>query len=73
MKIFVSTSIITLLAISAAAGVMPEEIPSTANTISQTVEMASGAEVNAPEMETTFKTKLDEFFHFAFTALIIFL
>ena len=73
MKIFVSTSIITLLAISAAAGVMPEEIPSTANTISQTVEMASRAEVNAPEMETTFKTKLDEFFHFAFTALIIFL
>ena len=73
MKIFVSTSIITLLAISAAAGVMPEEIPSTANTISQTVEMASGAEVNAPKMETTFKTKLDEFFHFAFTALIIFL
>ena len=73
MKIFVSTSIITLLAISAAAGVMPEEIPSTANTISQTVEMASGAEVNASETETTFKTKLDEFFHFAFTALIIFL
>ena len=73
MKIIVSTSIVTLLAISAAAGVMPEEIPSTANTISQTVEMASGAEVNAPEMETTFKTKLDEFFHFAFTALIIFL
>ena len=73
MKIFVSTSIVTLLAISAAAGVMPEEIPSTANTISQTVEMASGAEVNAPEMETKFKTKLDEFFHFAFTALIIFL
>ena len=73
MKIFVSTSIVILLAMSAAAGVMPEEIPSTANTISQTVEMASGAEVNAPKMETTFKTKLDEFFHFAFTALIIFL
>ena len=73
MKIFVSTSIITLLAISAAAGVMPEEIPSTANAISQTVEMASVAEVNDPELETTFKTKLDEFFHFAFTALIIFL
>ena len=73
MKIFVSTSIITLLAISAAAGVMPEEIPSTANVISQTVEMASVAEVNDPELETTFKTKLDEFFHFAFTALIIFL
>lgn len=73
MKVFVTTSIITLLAISAAAGVMPEEIPSTANTISQTVEMASVAEVNDPEMETNFKTKLDEFFHFAFTALIIFL
>lgn len=73
MKIFVSTSIITLLAISAAAGVMPEEIPSTANVISQTVEMASVAEVSDPELETTFKTKLDEFFHFAFTALIIFL
>jgi hypothetical protein len=73
MKIFVTTSIITLLAISAAAGVMPEEIPSTANAISQTVEMASAAEVNDIELETTFKTKLDEFFHFAFTALIIFL
>jgi hypothetical protein len=73
MKIFVTTSIITLLAISAAAGVMPEEIPSAANAIPQTVEMASAAEVNAAEMETTFKTKLDEFFHFAFTALIIFL
>ena len=73
MKIFVSTSIITLLAISAAAGVMPEEIPSTANVISQTVEMASVAEVSDPEFETTVKTKLDEFFHFAFTALIIFL
>ena len=58
MKVFVTTSIITLLAISAAAGVMPEEIPSTANTISQTVEMASVAEVNDPEMETNFKTKL---------------
>ena len=73
MKIFVSTSIITLLAISAAAGVMPEEIPSAANAIPQTVEMASVAEVSDPELETTFETKLDEFFHFAFTALIIFL
>ena len=73
MKLFVSTSIITLLAISAAAGVMPEEIPSTANAISQTVEMASVADVSDPELAPTFKTKLDEFFHFAFTALIIFL
>ena len=73
MKIFVSTSIITLLAISAAAGVMPEEIPATANAISQTAEMASVVDVNDPELDTTFKTKLDEFFHFAFTALIIFL
>ena len=73
MKIFVSTSIITLLAISATAGVMPEEIPATANVISQTAEMASVVDVNDPELDTTFKTKLDEFFHFAFTALIIFL
>ncbi len=73
MKIFVSTSIITLFAISAAAGVMPEEIPSTANAIAHTSEMASVADVNDPELETTFKTKLDEFFHFAFTALIMFL
>ena len=73
MKLFVSTSIITLLAISAAAGVMPEEIPSTANAISGAVETASVAEVNDPNSEQTFKTKLDEFFHFAFTALIIFL
>ena len=73
MKIFVSTSIITLFAISAIAGVMPEEIPSTANAISQTAEMASVVDVNDPELDTTFKTKLDEFFHFAFTALIIFL
>ena len=73
MKLFLSTSIVTLLAISAAAGVMPEEIPSTANAISETVEMASVAEVKDPETPQTFKTKLDEFFHFAFTALIIFL
>jgi len=73
MKLFVSTSIITLLAISAAAGVMPEEIPSTANAISEAVETASVAEVNDPNSEQTFKTKLDDFFNFAFTALIIFL
>lgn len=73
MKIFVSTSIIALFAISAAAGVMPEEIPSTANAISQTAEMVSAVDVNDPELDTTFKTKLDEFFHFAFTALIMFL
>lgn len=73
MKIFVSTSIITLFAISAIAGVMPEEIPSTANAISQTAEMASVVDVNDPELDTTFKSKLDELFHFAFTALIMFL
>ena len=73
MKLFLSTSIVTLLAISAAAGVLPEEIPSTANAISETIEMTSVAEVKDPETPQTFKTKLDEFFHFAFTALIIFL
>jgi len=73
MKIFVSTSIIALFAISATAGVMPEEIPSTANAISQTAEMVSAVDVNDPELDTTFKTKLDEFLHFAFTALIMFL
>ena len=54
MKLFLSTSIVTLLAISAAAGVMPEEIPSTANAISETVEMASVAEVEDTASPQTF-------------------
>ena len=41
---------------------MPEEIPSTANAISETVEMASVAEVEDTASPQTFKTKLDEFF-----------
>ena len=73
MKLFVSTSIITFIAISAAAGVMPEEIPSTVNAISETIEMASVAEVNDADLEPKFKTKLDEFIYFAFTALMIFI
>ena len=73
MKLFISTSIVTLLAISAAAGVMPDEIPSTANIISETVEMASAADASDLQIETSLKEKLNEFFRFAVTALIVLL
>ncbi len=73
MKLFISTSIVTLLAISAAAGVMPDEIPSTVNIISETVEMASAADASDLQIETSLKEKLNEFFRFAVTALIVLL
>ena len=73
MKLFISTSIVTLLAISAAAGVMPDEIPSTVNIISETVEMASAADASDLQIETNFKEKLNEFLRFAVTALIVLL
>ena len=43
MKLFISTSIVGLLAISAAAGVMPEEISSTAKLVAETTEVTSVA------------------------------
>ena len=73
MKLFISTSIVTLLAISAAAGIMPDEIPSTVNIISETVEMASAADASDLQIETSLKEKLNEFFRFAVTALIVLL
>ena len=45
MKLLISTSIFSLLAISAAAGVMPEDIQATTSLITDTVEVASGSEV----------------------------
>ena len=73
MKLFISTSIVTLLAISAAAGVMPDEIPSTVNIISETVEMASAADASDLQIETSLKEKFNEFLRFAVTALIVLL
>ena len=73
MKIFVTTSIITLLAISAAAGVMPEDIQATASAIADNVEVTLGVEVMSDQPEPTFKEKLDGLIQFAFTAIFILL
>jgi len=73
MKLLISTSILTLLAISAAAGVMPEEIPSAANAIAETVEVASGVDATTTQSQPTFKEQLDGLIQFAFTALFILL
>ena len=73
MKLLISTSILTLLAISAAAGVMPEEVPSTANAIAETIEVASGAEATVSQTQPTFKEQLDGLIQFAFTAIFILL
>ena len=73
MKLLISTSILTLLAISAAAGVMPEEVPSTVNAIAETIEVASGAEAIVSQTQPTFKEQLDGLIQFAFTAIFILL
>ena len=73
MKLLISTSILTLLAISAAAGVMPEEVPSTANAIAETIEVTSGAEATVSQTQPTFKEQLDGLIQFAFTAIFILL
>tara|TARA_B100001113_G_scaffold161288_1_gene131906 strand:+ start:59 stop:280 length:222 start_codon:yes stop_codon:yes gene_type:complete len=73
MKLLISTSIFSLVAISAVAGVMPDEIPSTANAIAETVEAASGAETTVTQPQPTFKEQLDGLIQFAFTAIFILL
>ena len=75
MKLLISTSIFTLFAISAAAGVMPEDIQATTSLIADTVEVASGTEVitTQPQPQPTFKEQLDGLIQFAFTAIFILL
>lgn len=73
MKLIISTSIFSLLAISAVAGVMPDEISSTANAIAETVEAAVGIETTDTQPQPTFKEQLDGLIQFAFTAIFILL
>ena len=73
MKLLISTSIFSLLAISAFAGVMPEDIQATTSVIANTVEVASGAEVISEQPQPTFKEQLDGLIQFAFTAFFILL
>ena len=73
MKLFISTSIVGLLAISAAAGVMPEEISSTAKLVAETTEVTSVAGGSEIQEQPTFKQQLDGLIQFAFTALFILL
>ena len=73
MKLLISTSIFTLFAISAAAGVMPEDIQASASAIADTVEVAPGAEVITEQPQPTFKEQLDGLIQFAFTAIFILL
>ena len=73
MKLLISTSIFSLLAISAAAGVMPEDIQATTSLSADTVEVASGTEVMSDQPQPTFKEQLDGLIQFAFTAIFILL
>ena len=73
MKFLISTSILTLVAISATAGVMPEEIPSAATAITEAVEAASASETTAVQPQQTFKEQIDGLIQFAFTAIFILL
>ena len=73
MKLFISTSIVGLLAISAAAGVMPEEISSTAKLVAETTEVTSVVGGSEIQEQPTFKEQLDGLIQFAFTALFILL
>ena len=73
MKLLISTSIFCLFAISATAGVMPEEIQSAVNVLAETAEVASGSEATAVQPQQTFKEQLDELIQFAFTAIFILL
>ena len=73
MKLLISTSVFSLLAISAVAGVMPEDIQATASAIADTVEVTSGIEVTSDQPQPTFKEKLDGLIQFAFTAIFILL
>ena len=73
MKLIISTSIITLIALSAVAGVMPEDIQATASVIVDSVDVASSTEVINPEAQSTFKEQLDGLIQFAFYAIFILL
>lgn len=73
MKLFISTSILGLLAISAAAGVMPEDIQATTSALADTYEVASGTEVMNDHPKSSFMEQLDEFIQFAFSAIFILL
>ena len=73
MKLLISTSIFTLFAISAAAGVMPEDIQTTTSLIADTVQVASETEVITTQPQPTFKEQLDGLIQFAFTAIFILL
>ena len=73
MKLRISTSIITLIALSAVAGVMPEDIQATASVIVDSVDVASSTEVINPEAQSTFKEQLDGLIQFAFYAIFILL
>ena len=73
MKLLISTSIVGLLAISAAAGVMPEEISSTAKLVAETTEVTSVGGGSEIQEQPTFKEQLDGLIQFAFTALFILL
>ena len=73
MKLLISTSVFSLLAISAVAGVMPEDIQATASAIADTVEIASDTEVMSDQHQPTFKDQLDGLIQFAFTAIFILL
>ena len=71
MRVLISTSLLTFFAISACAGVMPEDIHSTSNQIAETVEVAQGTEFINPEAQPTFKEQLDGLIQFAFYAIFI--
>ena len=73
MKLLISTSVFSLLAISAVAGVMPEDIQATASAIADTFEVTSDIEVTSDQPQPTFKEKLDGLIQFAFTAIFILL
>ena len=66
MRVLISTSLLTLFAISAFAGVMPEDIHATSNQISETIEVVQGTEVIKSVSQPTFKEHLDGLIQFAF-------
>ena len=73
MRVLISTSLLTLFAISAFAGVMPEDIHATSNQISETIEVLQGTEVIKSVSQPTFKEHLDGLIQFAFYAIFILL
>ena len=73
MRVLISTCLLTLFAISAFAGVMPEDIHATSNQISETIEVVQGTEVIKSVSQPTFKEHLDGLIQFAFYAIFILL